>query len=219
MDTTATTEHELTAADLPPLLLALPAGFHPLPLGTEGAEREAAVSALVREIFPRGNETLWAGFAGVYSDTVEMMLDAELSFAAVGFFDVGDGNVGQCSLTVAATVSGHASPETAADGICEILSRTSEAEVQRLDLPCGPAVLAVSGREITVDARATTTGEDTVVRTRQLQVMVPFPTGPYLAVFTMETPAMQHWEDFSTMMSEIMRSVAFPEQDAENADG
>lgn len=202
---------EDTARGIPPLFFELPDGFHPLPLDTEAEKRQEALSRLVREIYPNGDDRLWNGFTPVYDGVTEAMLAAGLEFAAMGFFDTGAGGVAQCSFTIAVVPSRHPSPDVAADGIREVLLRTaSGVDALRLDLACGPAVAGISVQEVTFDGAYTATGQDTAVRMGRLQVYVPFPTGACLAVLTLETAAMEYWENFSVMLGTVLRSIAFP---------
>lgn len=60
---------------------------------------------------------------------------------------------------------------------------------QWLDLPCGR--------------------EATDLVTAQIQVHVPFPTGPFTAVFTLFTAAVDYWPRFTDMMGAILRTVSF----------
>lgn len=132
-----------------------------------------------------------------------------LAYAAMGLFRIDDGGVGHCSFTVAAVESDHPSVEVAATGIREILVRDENNDARWIDLPCGPAVSCVSMTEVTFDGELTASGEETTLMTGQIQVYVPFPTGPFTAVFTLDTAAVDYWGEFSDMMVAILRSVSF----------
>jgi len=201
---------ESTAVSPPPLSLELPGGFHPLPVGASVEEREEAVSALVKEVYPRGDAALWQGMAPLLDQVTTSMADADLAFAALGLFGTGSAGVAHCALTVAVAPSRHPTQEAAAQGIREILTRTSSVDAEYLELPCGPAVMGISIQDVTYDGRFTTTGADATIRMGRLQAFLPFPTGPYLAVLTLETPAMDFWENFSVMMGTILVAVRFP---------
>lgn len=205
---------QLTAEDVPPLFVELPDGFHPLPIGTAGAERAAAVARLAREVYPNGTGDLWTGVAPTFDDVTQAMAEADLALAAIGIFGAEPSGVAQCAFTVAVTPSNHPTPEAAVNGIREILLRTSSVEAQCRELPSGPAVIGISIHEVTSSGRFTTTGQDAPVRLGRLRGYVPFPTGPYLAVLTLETPAMDYWENFSVMMAGILDAVAFPDAPA-----
>ncbi|MFJ1587229.1 hypothetical protein ACIOC1_28395 [Streptomyces sp. NPDC088197] len=209
-----------TEQNIPPFFFELPDGFHPLPLDTaaEGEERREALGRLVREIYPNGDDRIWNGFAPVYDGVTDAMLGAGLEFAAMGFFDTGSGGVAQCSFTIAVVPSQHASPEIAANGIQEVLTRTATGvDVLRLDLACGPAVAGISVQEVTFNGAYTATGKDAPLRMGRLQAYVPFPNGPCLAVLTLETAAMEYWENFSVMLGTVLKSVAFPTVEAHAA--
>lgn len=196
---------------VPALSLELPGGFHELPLGTAGEERTESITALVREIYPQGDPDLRTGLAPLFTHATETMAYADLTLAAIGLFGDSSGKVAQCALTLAVVPSNHPTPEAAARGVREILTRTSSTEAQYLDLPCGPAVTGISIQQITYDGAYTTTGEPASVRMGRLQAYVPFPTSPYLAVVTLDTPAMDYWENFCVMMGSILMTLEFPD--------
>lgn len=204
-------------ASVPPLSLALPEGFHELPIDTAGDAREDAVAELVQGMYPQGSPDLWKGVAPLFASATEAMAGADLTFAAIGLFGDGAEGVAQCALTLAVAPSNHPTAEAAAHGIREILARTSTVEAQYVDLPCGPAATGISISEVTYDGRYTTTGEPATVRMGRLQAYVPFPTGPYLAVLTLDTPAMDRWENFAVMMGSVLTSMEFLEE--ADADG
>jgi hypothetical protein len=196
---------------IPPLSLSIPEGFHELPIDTAGEAREEAVAALVQGVYPQGDPDLWKGVAPLFASATEAMAGADLTFAAIGLFGDGAEGVAQCALTLAVAPSNHPTAEAAAHGIREILARTSTVEAQYVDLPCGPAATGISISEVTYDGRYTTTGEPATVRMGRLQAYVPFPTGPYLAVLTLDTPAMDHWENFAVMMGSVLTGLEFHE--------
>jgi hypothetical protein len=38
---------------------------------------------------------------------------------------------------------------------------------------------------------------------------VPFPTGPYTVVFTLDTAALDHWEQFCELTMAVLRTLSF----------
>ena len=193
----------------PPFSVEIPEGFHELPIDTAGDEREQSVADLVRGVYPRASPEVWKGAVPLFASATEMMAGAQLTFAGIGLFSDGPDKVAQCALTLAVAPSDHPTAEVAAHGIREILARTESVEAEYVDLPCGPAVTAISISEVTYDGQYTTTGEDATVRMGRLQAYVPFPTGPYLAVLTLDTPAMDYWENFSVMMGTVLMGMEF----------
>lgn len=198
-------------ARLPALSLELPDGFHELPIDTPDSDRDEAITALVQDLYPQGNAALQAGITPLLANATRAMADADLTLAAIGLFSDGPERVAQCALTLAVAASNHPNPEAAARGMHEILARTSSVEAQYLDLPCGPAAVGISVRQVTYDGAYTATGRPASVRMGRLQAYIPFPTGPYMAVLTLDTPAMNYWENFSVMMGSVLMALEFPE--------
>lgn len=200
---------------IPPLWFTVPDSFYALPLALSPEERAAGAAEFVRELYPNGDEALWTPAATYYASVAETMSDNGLAYAAMGLFRIDDDGVGHCSFTVAAVESDHPSVEVAANGIREILVRDPTNDARWLDLPCGPAVSAVSLSEVVVDGQLTASGEQATLMTGQIQVYVPFPTGPFTAVFTLDTAAVDYWGEFSDIMATVLRTISFTEPSAE----
>ncbi|MGW5654056.1 hypothetical protein [Streptomyces humi] len=197
-------------ADVPPLTFNVPDSFFPLPLAAEPEERATLSDAFVRDLYSRGDESLWTPAAPYYAALAEQLALSGLSYSALGLFSVEGGGVAQCAFTVAAVESGHADPETAAQGTLIALSRDPHHDTRWMDLPCGPAVSCVTMREVTLSPELTADHTEKKLLTGQIQVHVPFPTGPYTAVFTLHTASTEYWQEFCNAVVAILRTVSFP---------
>ncbi|MFI1091655.1 hypothetical protein [Streptomyces sp. NPDC020917] len=197
--------------EIPPFSLEVPQGFHELPVAVTGDAREQSLADLVQGIYPQADPEVRQAITPMVASATAVMADAQLTYAAIGLFSDGPDKVAQCALTLAVAPSDHPSAEVAAHGLREILARTDSVEAGYVDLPCGPAVTAISISEVTYDGEYTTTGEPATLRMGRLQAYVPFPTGPYLAVLTLDTPAMDYWENFSVMMGTVLMGMEFHE--------
>ncbi|MBD0734661.1 hypothetical protein [Streptomyces sp. CBMA29] len=205
-------------SDVPPLSFVVPESFHGLPIAATPEERAALAEEFVREMYPEGNDDLWTPAAPYYAALGEAMGDRGLAYSAMGLFSIDEG-IAHCSFTVAAIASDHPSPEVAALGIREILVREETNDARWLDLPCGPAVSCVTLREYVIGAELTASGKEVKLQMGQVQVYVPFPTGPYTAVFTLDTAAVNYWGEFSELTMAILRSVSFADDDGTVRDG
>jgi hypothetical protein len=134
----------------------------------------------------------------------------------------GADGVAQCALTVAAVPTDQDDTDTdvVAQGILAILSGDEHNDARWLDLPCGPAVSCVTLREYGIRPELTQTGEQVDLLTGQIQVHVPFPTGPFTAVFTLHTASMDYWTEFCDLMVAVLQTVSFtdPTEGAEDAE-
>jgi hypothetical protein len=200
---------------IPPLEFVVPESFHALPVAASAEERAELAAEFVRELYPNGNDELWTAAAPQYAALGEAMGGQGLDYAAMGLFSIDEG-IAHCSFTVTAVESDHPSVEVAANGIREILVRDETNDARWIDLPCGPAISCVTLREFVIGAELTASGEEVRLRMGQAQVYIPFPTGPYTAIFTMDTTAVDYWGEFSELTLAILRSVGFA-QDAEDA--
>ncbi|WP_327295975.1 hypothetical protein [Streptomyces sp. NBC_01197] len=204
---------------LPPMGFQLPVGLHTVEVSLDAEERATAVTQLVRDIYPLGEEPLWDVMSATYSAMADEMLSNGVSFFGIGLYDIGNRGVAHCALTVAVFESDQTDQDVVAHGTLKILSQDRVRDVRWLDLPCGPAVSAISLRSLLVDGKFTRDGTDQELLMGQIQVHVPFSTGPYTAVFTLDTASMDQWDDFSRAMADIVRSVDFnaiPPQDGQS---
>ncbi|ELP68776.1 hypothetical protein ACKI1I_34320 [Streptomyces turgidiscabies] len=197
---------------LPPMSIHLPDGMHAIEVSADETERTAAVMELVREIYPQGEEPLWEAMGALYGATAQEMASGGVSFFGIGLYDIGDGGgVAHCSLTVAVFESGAADPDVVAQGIFATLGPDPLRDVTWLDLPCGPAVSVISFRKLVVDGQYTRSGSDEELTMGQIQVHVPFSTGPYTAVITLDTASVEQWDEFTHAIAGIVGSLEFLE--------
>jgi hypothetical protein len=220
--------------NLPPFWFLAPEGFFALPIAATPAERTERALSFVRELYSRGDERIWEPAAPYYAAIAELMGDTGVSYAAMGLFstaeedDAADGEViryepsegvAQCALTIAVAPTDQADPDTdvVAQGILAALSSDPLNDAIWLDLPCGPAVSCITVREYRLGPEMTGSGEETTLLTGQIQVHVPFPTGPFTAVFTLYTASMDQWAEIYALMSAVLQTVSFtdPTQDEE----
>ncbi|WP_327430798.1 hypothetical protein [Streptomyces sp. NBC_01236] len=194
---------------LPPMAFRLPEGMHAVEVSLDANERAEAISRLVRDIYPRGEEPLWDAMGSLYSAMTEEMLASGISFFGIGLYDIGDGGVAHCSLTIAVFESDQTDQDVVAQGIQAVLRRDPLSEVGWLDLPCGPAVSAITFRNLLIDGQYTKSGQDEELNMGQIQIHIPFSTGPYTAVITLDTASVEQWEEFSHAIAGIVGSVEF----------
>ncbi|MEU3145468.1 hypothetical protein [Streptomyces sp. NPDC006999] len=212
--------------DLPPLWFLAPEGFFALPVATTVEERAERARSFVQELYSRGDETIWESAALYYTAIAESMGETGVSYAAMGLFstageaDIPESNtiryeptegVAQCSFTVAIVATDHdeADTDVVAQGILATLADDPYNDAVWLDLPCGPAVSCVTMREYMLAPELTASGEKTTLLTGQIQVHVPFPTGPYTAVFTLCTASLDHWTEIYRLLSALLQTVSF----------
>ncbi|WP_316773729.1 hypothetical protein [Streptomyces sasae] len=197
-------------SSVPPMNFVTPDGFFALPLAGTSEERAELAHTFVRELYSRGDETIWTPAAPYYEAIAEYLSDSGLAYSAMGLFSTDDGGVVQCAFTVAAVQTDQTDPEIAAQGILAVLSSDPLNDARWMDLPCGPAVSCVTLRELSLNPAITADGQPKKLLTGQIEVQVPFPTGPYTAVFTLHTASTEYWGEFCDGMVAILRTVSFP---------
>ncbi|MFD5814898.1 hypothetical protein [Streptomyces sp. NPDC127038] len=201
------------ASDIPPIWFTVPEGFFALPVAPTPEERETLAHAFVRELYSRGDESLWDPAAPYYAAVAEYMAGEGVSYAAMGLFSTEGSGVAQCAFTVAAVQTDQTDPDIAAHGTLAVLSADPLNDARWLDLPCGPAVSCVTLSEFTLQPDVTASCEETKLLTGQIQVHVPFATGPYTAVFTLHTASTEYWAEFCDLLVALLRTVSFVEPD------
>lgn len=200
-------------APLPPMTFTAPEGFFALPLASTPEERAALADTFVRELYSRGDESIWTPAAPYYAAIAEYLAESGLAYSAMGLFSTDEGGVAQCAFTVAAVETDQPDADTAAQGILSALGQDPLNDARWMDLACGPAVSCVTLREIRLGPDVSATGEEADFRTGQIQVHVPFPNGPYTAVFTLFTAALGYWGEFCDMVVAILGTVSFTDPD------
>ncbi|MFJ9565614.1 hypothetical protein ACIRQQ_36945 [Streptomyces fuscichromogenes] len=193
------------------MTFVIPEGVHALPVDVSGEERPAAAMEFVRGLYPGGDDALWQSAAPFYELVTQAMAFGGLAFSGFGLFGLETGGVAHCSFTAAAYASDHSEPDMAAQGILATLASDPTNDARWLDLPCGPAVSCITLRELTLSADITTSGEQVKLLTGQIQVHIPFPTGPFTTVFTLDTAAVDYWGEFCDMMTAVLQTVSFPD--------
>ncbi|MFD0630353.1 hypothetical protein ACFQ9X_00505 [Catenulispora yoronensis] len=188
----------------------VPANFLAYPMQEDPAERQAAADQFVRELYKNGDEELWRTTAPAIAAMGEITAGAGVGWAGLGVFDNEQGGVATCTLTLAATESDHMDPEVAVLGLREVLVRDEFNDSRWLNLPCGPAVSRITVTKYPLDPELSGGAEGAELVQGQIQVYIPFPTGPYMAIMTMQTANMEVWTEFSQMMAVIVRSAVFP---------
>ncbi|MFF3767192.1 hypothetical protein ACFYYR_24290 [Streptomyces sp. NPDC001922] len=230
--------------DPPPIWFVVPDGFYALPLAATPEERTERSQEFVRGLYSRGDETIWEPAAPYYASLAELMTGNGVSYAAMGLFSTaeedgapegsstaeapertatwheGSKGVAQCAFTVAAVPTDPAPEDTdiAAHGILAVLSGDPHNDARWLDLPCGPAVSCVTLTQYELTPEITATGEPVDLLTGQIQVHIPFPTGPFTAVFTLYTASTDYWAEFCDLMTTVLRTVSFTEPEIEIVD-
>ncbi|QES42017.1 hypothetical protein DEJ49_14385 [Streptomyces venezuelae] len=220
--------------DPPPLWFLVPEGFFALPVAATPAERAEHSKSFVRQLYSRGDDSIWEPAAPYYAAMAELMADSGVSYSAMGLFSTADegenggtarhepaDGVAQCALTVAAVPTDQVDVDTdvVAQGILAALSSDPYNDARWLDLPCGPSVSSITLKKYTLTPEVTADGEPTDLLTGQIQVHVPFPTGPFTAIFTLHTASTDYWTEFCNIMSAILQTVSFTEPDgSENED-
>jgi len=227
-DPTSTLPTTPAGEEPPPLWFNVPEGFFALPLADTPEERAERAQTFVRALYSSGDDTIWEPAAPYYAAIAELMAGTGVSYAAMGLFSTAedegdeDGDVVrhsltdgavQCAFTVAAIPTDQAASDTdiVAQGILAVLSRDSYNDARWLDLPCGPAVSCVTLREHELGPDVTASGEAADLLTGQIQVHVPFSTGPFTAIFTLYTASMDYWAEFCDVMVAILQTVSFAE--------
>jgi hypothetical protein len=200
---------EVDPRSVPPFSFVAPNGFHPLPIAPSPEERATRSRQFVRDLYSRGDNAIWEPAAPFYAALAEYMAESGFDYSAMGLFSRDDGGVAPCALTVATLKTDQTDPDIAAQGILAALSGNPYNDVRWLDLPCGPAVSCVRLNEIAIQPEVTSSGKQVELLTGQIQVHIPFPTGPYTTVFTLDTAATDYWAEFCNMMAAILQTVSF----------
>ncbi|GAA1150655.1 hypothetical protein F4556_004551 [Kitasatospora gansuensis] len=195
----------------------LPPDFREIPVGADLAEltddlRGRIGEDRVEDTDPVLLKQLLIG----YRRTSWQLAETGAYYAASCFGLIDEGRPSAASLLISHQEVDCSDPETAVAGIIEIRRRGSDRrQLQRYELPCGPAAVEIELDEpLMVPAAVSPTGADVPIPVATLQAWIPVPaeadpTRRSLTVVTFSTPSVQDWETYCPVVVELLRTVSF----------
>lgn len=152
----------------------------------------------------------------VYHEVSSLMGSAGAFYAATCLTEF-HGEPSAASIVMASTPLSYTDPQTATAGIAEIFTSSGSGQVfsRVFSMPCGRVVVVINQRAaMRIPAECTETGEEIPVDVAQLQAFIPIPkdevTGAQdLVTVTFSTPGTHHWEEYCTILADLLRSLDF----------
>lgn len=203
---------------VPGLQLVLPPGLHALPLELDetGTPDPDAFERCVRSLAPTAGEDrlLVIGAHLLRFLRLQDRSPLDVGLTCLGLLDDEQGGVAPMTVTVSRTPSAHTDTECALDGIVELLTRGRDvldgpADVRRLELPCGPAVVDTRFERREVGDPAAP-DEERFLDLGRFDVHVPHPTLPWVAVISISSPALHVWGAVSALAAAVVWTLSFP---------
>ncbi|MYW00198.1 hypothetical protein [Streptomyces sp. SID3343] len=220
------TAAETEAPIAPPVWFKLPDAFTQIPLDDDLEVRADRVGELVMgdvESITSYEEAESLVKAMAFWGAMSEVLDEQGAMIAAILAvprDTGD-EVDVISFALTFTQVTPAPPEVAIPGLLTTVEREKpDADVRAMTLPCGEAVAAVAIGDLRLPVPEPEPGRpDTLdMFMGHIQVLIPVPNEPWLAVFDMTSTAQESWPECSELMAGIMRSVSFTEPDGSDPD-
>ncbi|OKI00240.1 hypothetical protein A6A06_24155 [Streptomyces sp. CB02923] len=184
------------------LTLDTPEGFHELPLHLPPDVLDAALWELTEKIWPGGTEFQRETTALVYSDLTAALAADSVLHASVAFYETEDGAASTAHLLVRAEAVDPDAPEIVAASLQEGLALEEHRSVDRVDLPCGPAVLSLHATE--------TEGSGILpsLEFAHVELYVPAPVRGWLVVLALSTPCFADLPRYTGILRQIGESLA-----------
>jgi len=205
---------------VPGLHLVLPPGFHVLPLELDesGTPEPDTFERCVRALAPTADEGRLLVIAAHLLRLLRLQdrSPLDVGLTGLGLLDDEQGGVAPMTITVSRTASAHTDADVVLDGMVELLTRRRDllegpADVRRLELPCGPAVVDTRFERREVGDPAAP-DEERFLDLGRFDVHVPHPTQPWIAVVSISSPALHVWGSVSALAAAVVWTLRFPEQ-------
>ena len=154
--------------------------------------------------------------ATTYARTAEMLQAEGVVYAASCFGQFMD-EWSTGTLTVGLSPLTYTDESVAVEGIRSIMSqeRAQFAEISTLELPCGQAVLVIQQTpSLQIPGALTPGGQDIPIDVAQLQTFIPVPRKDLpgeqtLVTVTFSTPSVDHWPEYSEIVTNFLRTLRF----------
>lgn len=197
------------------LRLRPPAGFVPLPLDADPERRRLGARELAERV------------AGATDPSVDELTEAVLAVGErvgavnvrlLGSFAVATSGDPATAAMVLAVQELHApTPELIAEDrsyatstLHELVQRRSpDAESRVVELPCGPAVVALFFGEFRIPPERNGRDTEMVVPVHRAQFLIPAPTGRHLVVLEVNTGSEPAWPGVAEQAVATARSIRF----------
>ncbi|WP_157531821.1 MULTISPECIES: hypothetical protein [unclassified Kitasatospora] len=195
----------------------LPPDFREIPVGADMVELTDDLRGRIGE--DRVEDTdpvVLKQLLASYARTSWQLAETGAYYAANCFGLIDEGRPSAASLLISHQEVDCADPEIAVAGIIEIRRRGSDRrQLQRYELPCGPAAVEIElDTPLLIPAAVSVTGADEPIPVATLQAWIPVPReadpkARSLTVVTFSTPSVQDWETYCPVVVELLRTVTF----------
>lgn len=218
-------------AALPRVRIAVPSWFHALPMHRDPDERRRALFALAARMLPHGGPDQRRALAAWYDRQAVELSRYPVLYHGFSCLIAG-GKVSMSSLLVGLEPGDDLNPP---DAVRRLVARFDQAtgpyqQVREYALPCGPAVVVLSGGAAPIPTRlgpgpdragldrdsgvpgpngSGSASERAVMPVAQAQAIVPMPGVPWLLVVRLTTPSLADWAEYCQVLVSLLRSVRF----------
>ncbi|URN13372.1 hypothetical protein LUW77_23400 [Streptomyces radiopugnans] len=206
------------APDGPDFFWIAPEEFRSLGLEYTDEEREEHLVRLMDAIWPGGTDEEQDRLSAWYRDVAEAAAADGAVYTGICLLRTDDDRISTASLTVRCEPLQDHDADLAVRGLVELLSLDEFQEVHRVEAGVGPAVLVISGFEVTPgeapgDAvSAPSSAPVSPIVFARADVYCPLPAVSQLLVFSLTTPSLRELPWYVQRLSEIAHTVEIPEQ-------
>ncbi|WP_411140026.1 hypothetical protein [Streptomyces sp. x-80] len=195
----------------------MPPFVRELPVDVSEAETAAArLHALVTDLLPNHSADDQYRFALGLAAQLEPMVEADVVYAGLCLLE--EQGHPSFSTIVVSRFRHDSDDEDLFPAMREAFERRyPDAEVQQVELPCGPALTRISSYGFVIGAQESPTGQEIPVQQAQIQVHIPLPDTGEMLVFALDSPFPEQWDLHSELFAEILKTIGWgTDQDVED---
>lgn len=186
----------------------IPKEFYSLGLDLEPAERAAYLDSMAAEIWANGTDYQRETVAYWYKEIAEAAAEDGTLEAAFCMLRTEDGRVTTATLSIIAEpMSPAGDARTVTSGLIEALSNDPVNEVMEVNTEGGPAVLSLSGMQMTARQGDDGSSDPVTLDLAQASAYVPCLPVSQLVVLTLTTPSIQDFPDYVGVLARVTDSI------------
>ncbi|MFI5757704.1 hypothetical protein [Streptomyces sp. NPDC051569] len=181
-------------------------------------ERAAHLRSIAYAVWPEGTDFQRDTVLSWYSEAAGDAAESGAFYSGFCLASTEDDRITTASLLARVDPLAEQDAVVSAAGIHELLSGNPHRDVVRVDVPCGPAVLCLTGLEWKpVDPNADASSdqrENMGISMIRADLYVPLPLMSQLLVLSLTTPSLPEVPDYVAILSHIAQTLTVSAEDS-----
>jgi hypothetical protein len=193
------------------LTIDFPESLHSLGVHLPAEERYEHLRGVAKAVWPGGTEFQRDTVLSWYSDVANDAVSGGAFYSGFWLASTDDDRITTASLLGRVDQLKEQDAQASASGLRELLSQNPATDVEPVDVPCGPAVLTITGMEWTPpspEGNTSGNGNPAEVPMARVDLYVPVPVMSRLLVLSLTTPSVQELPEYVGLLSYIAQSIS-----------